>query len=53
MVATGIPIHRRFRMDEAFHVLEGLLPDTCSPPGAPRGREQIREIARRYDTECR
>jgi mannose-6-phosphate isomerase-like protein (cupin superfamily) len=103
MVGTGIPIHRHFRMEEAFYVLEGsgnvvlddvrhafergasiIIPkntwhgfenpchelqllwivspagldgffrDTCSPPGAPAkslSREQIREIARRYDTE--
>ena len=105
MVGTGIPIHRHFRMDEAFYVLEGngtvvlddvryafergasiFIPkntwhgfenprhelrllwivspagldgffrDTCSPPGAPAkslSRDQIREIARRYDTEFR
>ena len=105
MVGTGIPIHRHFRMDEAFYVLEGngtvvlddvryafergasiFIPkntwhgfenprhelrllwivspagldgffrDTCSPPGAPAkslNRDQIREIARRYDTEFR
>lgn len=105
MVGTGIPIHRHFRMDEAFYVLEGngtvvlddvryafergasiFIPkntwhgfenprhelrllwivspagldgffrDTCSPPGGPAkslNRDQIREIARRYDTEFR
>lgn len=104
-VGTGIPIHRHFKMDEAFYVLEGagnvvlddvrhpvergttiFIPkntwhgfenpvhellllwivtpagldgffrDTCSPPGAPARsltREQIREIARKYDTEFR
>jgi len=102
-VGTGIPIHRHFKMDEAFYVLEGsgtfvlsderhtfdkgasvFIPknswhgfenpehellllwivtppgldgffhETCSPPGAPPKqltREQIREIARKYDTE--
>jgi quercetin dioxygenase-like cupin family protein len=105
MTGTGIPVHRHFKMDEAFYVLEGsgtvLLNDvrhpfekgsvisipknswhgfenpehellvlwvvtpagldeffreTCSAPGAPGKRltrEQIREIARRYDTEFR
>jgi mannose-6-phosphate isomerase-like protein (cupin superfamily) len=105
MVGTGIPLHRHFRMDEAFYVLEGsgkvvlgdvphafdrgasiFIPkntwhgfenprhelqllwivspagldgffrDTCSPPGAPAkslSRDQIRKIARRYDTEFR
>lgn len=104
-VGTGIPIHRHFRMDEAFYVLEGsgivvledvrhafergasiFIPkntwhgfenpdyelrllwivspagldgffrDTCSPPGAPARslrQDEIREIARRYDTEFR
>lgn len=36
--------------------LEGFFRDTCSPPGAPAkslSRDQIREIARRYDTEFR
>lgn len=103
MAGSGIPIHRHFKMDEAFLVLEGggtvILDDvrhplekgatifipkntwhgfenpdhellvlwvvtpsgldgffreTCSPPGAPPKqftREQIREIARKYDTE--
>lgn len=105
MVGTGIPIHRHFKMDEAFYVLEGsgnvtlndvhhsferggtiFIPrntwhgfensdhellllwivspsgldgffrDTCSPPGVaakPLTREQIREVARKYDTEFR
>lgn len=105
MAGTGIPIHRHFKMDEAFYVLEGsgifllndvrhpfgqggtiFIPknswhgfenpdhellllwvvspagldgffrDTCSPPGVPAKqltREQIREIARKYDTEFR
>lgn len=105
MVGTGIPIHRHFKMDEAFYVLEGsglfilndvrhsfekggtiFIPknswhgfenpdhellllwvmspagldgffrDTCSPPGMPAkqlSREQLREIARKYDTEFR
>jgi quercetin dioxygenase-like cupin family protein len=105
MRGTGIPVHRHFKMDEAFYVLEGsgrvLLNDvshpfekgsvisipkhswhgfenpdhellvlwvvapagldgffreTCSPPGTPAKqftREQIREIARKYDTEFR
>jgi len=105
MTGTGIPIHRHFKMDEAFHVLEGsgavvlddvrhafergatvyiprntwhgfenpdrellllwivspagldgFFRDTCSPPGVPvtpRTREQIHEIARKYDTEFR
>jgi quercetin dioxygenase-like cupin family protein len=105
MAGTGIPVHRHFKMDEAFYVLEGsgrvLLNDvvhpfekgsvisipknswhgfenpdhellvlwvvtpagldgffreTCSAPGLPArqlSREQIREIARRYDTEFR
>ena len=105
MRGTGIPVHRHFKMDEAFYVLEGsgrvLLNDvphpfekgsvisiprnswhgfenpdhellvlwviapagldgffreTCSPPGMPAkalSREQIREIARKYDTEFR
>jgi quercetin dioxygenase-like cupin family protein len=105
MVGTGIPIHRHFKMDEAFYVLEGsgifilndvrhpfekggtiFIPtnswhgfenpdhellllwavspagldgffrDTCSPPGVPAKqltREQIREIARKYNTEFR
>jgi len=103
MAGSGIPIHRHFKMDEAFSVLEGsgtvilnevrhpfeqgatiFIPkntwhgfenpdhelllmwvvtpagldgffrDTCNPPGmAPKQltREQIREIARKYDTE--
>jgi quercetin dioxygenase-like cupin family protein len=36
--------------------LDGFFRDTCSPPGAPAKsltRDQIREIARRYDTEFR
>ncbi len=105
MVGTGIPIHRHFKMDEAFYVLEGsgtfilnnlrhsfekggtiFIPknswhgfenpdhellllwvvspagldgffrDTCSPPGVPLKhltREQVNEIARKYDTEFR
>ncbi|HXJ86731.1 MAG TPA: cupin domain-containing protein [Candidatus Binatia bacterium] len=105
MAGSGVPIHRHFKMDEAFYVLEGsgililnevrhsfakgtsifiakntwhgfenadhellllwvvtpggldgFFRDTCSPPGAPPKqltREQIREIARRYDTEFR
>jgi quercetin dioxygenase-like cupin family protein len=105
MVGTGIPIHRHFKMDEAFYVLEGsgifilndarhsfekggtiFIPknswhgfenpdhelillwvvspagldgffrDTCNPPGMPPKqltREQINEIARKYDTEFR
>ena len=105
MTGTGIPVHRHFKMDEAFYVLDGsgtfilndarhafekgdtiFIPktswhgfenpdhellllwtmtpvgldgffhETCSPPGAPPKqltREQIREIARKYDTEFR
>ena len=105
IIGTGIPIHRHFRMDEAFYILEGsgnvvlddvrqafepgasiFIPkntwhgfenprhelrllwivspagldgffrDTCSPPGAAArslSRDQIREIARRHDTEFR
>ena len=105
MASSGIPIHRHFKMDEAFYVLEGsgivilndvrypfekggtiIIPknswhgfenpdheltflwvvtpaglegffrETCSPVGAPPKqltREQIREIARKYDTEFR
>lgn len=105
MVGTGIPIHRHFKMDEAFYVLDGsgifmlndvrhsfekggtiFIPknswhgfensdhellllwvvspagldgffrDTCSPPGVPSKqltREQIKDIARKYDTEFR
>ena len=105
MVGSGIPIHRHFKMDEAFYVLEGsgivilndvrhsfekggtiFIPknswhgfenpdhellllwvvspagldgffrETCSPPGAPRKqftRDQIKEIARKYNTEFR
>jgi quercetin dioxygenase-like cupin family protein len=105
MVGTGIPVHRHFRMDEVFYVLEGsgifilndvrhafekggtifipknswhglenpdrellllwvvqpagldgLFRDACSAPGVPPNRltrEQINEIARRYDTEFR
>ena len=105
MAGSGIPIHRHFKMDEAFLVLEGsgavilddvrhpfekgatiFIPkntwhgfenpdhellvlwvvtspgldgffrDTCNPPGTPPKqltREQIREIARKYDTEFR
>jgi len=105
MTGTGIPIHRHFKMDEAFYILEGsgtfilndvrhpfekgatiFIPknswhgfenpdhellllwmvapagldgffhDTCNPPGVPPKkltREQIRETARRYDTEFR
>lgn len=36
--------------------LDGFLRDICSPPGMPPKqltREQIREIARKYDTEFR
>ena len=36
--------------------LDGFFRETCSPPGAPAKqftREQIRKIARRYDTEFR
>jgi quercetin dioxygenase-like cupin family protein len=36
--------------------LDGFFRETCSPPGAPAKqftREQIREIAQRYDTEFR
>ena len=36
--------------------LDGFFRDTCSAPGAPAkslSRDQIREIARRYDTEFR
>ena len=103
MVGTGIPVHRHFKMDEAFYVLEGsgtfilndvrhafdkgasiFIPknswhgfenpehellvlwivtpsgldgffrETCNVPGGPPkqlSREQIREIARKYDTE--
>ena len=105
MRGTGIPIHRHFKMDETFLVLEGsgtltlddvphpfekgstlFIPkntwhgfsnpdaellmlwavtpagldsffrDTCTPSGTPPKqltREQIREIARKYDTEFR
>jgi len=105
MTGTGIPVHRHFKMDEAFYVLQGsgtvvlndvrhpfakggtisipkntwhgfenpdqellvlwvvapagldgFFRETCSPPGAPPKqltREQIREIARKYDTEFR
>jgi len=105
MTGTGIPVHRHFKMDEAFLVLEGsgtfllnnvrhpfekggtifipknnwhgfenpdhellllwvvsppgldgFFQETCSPPGTPAkglSREEIREIARRYDTEFR
>jgi len=105
LVDSGIPIHRHFKMDEAFYVLEGggvvilndvrhpfekggtiFIPEnswhgfenpdhellllwvvspagldgffreTCSPPGVPPKqltREQIKEIARKYDTEFR
>jgi mannose-6-phosphate isomerase-like protein (cupin superfamily) len=105
MTGTGIPVHRHFKMDEAFYILEGsgvfildevrhsfdkgavayipknswhgfenpdhellllwimapagldgFFRETCSPPGAPPKqltREQIREIARKYDTEFR
>ena len=105
MAGSGIPVHRHFKMDEAFYVLEGsgvvilnevrhpfekggsiFIPrnswhgfenpdqvvtllwvvtpagldgffrETCSPLGAPPKqltREQIREIARKYDTEFR
>jgi quercetin dioxygenase-like cupin family protein len=34
--------------------LDGFFRDTCSPPGAPTKqltREQIKEVARKYDTE--
>ena len=105
MTGTGIPVHRHFKMDEAFYVLEGsgrvllndvphqfekgsvisipknswhgfenpehellllwvvtpagldgFFRDTCNRPGVPGKqltREQIREIARTYDTEFR
>jgi quercetin dioxygenase-like cupin family protein len=105
MAGSGIPIHRHFKMEEAFLVqegsgtvilddvrhpfekgatifipkntwhgfenpnheflllwvvtppgLDGFFRDTCSPPGTPPKqltREQIREIARKYDTEFR
>jgi quercetin dioxygenase-like cupin family protein len=105
MVGTGIPIHRHFKMDEAFLVLEGsgtfilndvrhpfekggtiFIPknswhgfenpdhellllwvaspagldgffrETCTPPGVPPKqltRQQIKEIALKYDTEFR
>lgn len=105
MKGSGIPVHRHFKMDEAFYVLggsgrvllndvphafdkgsvisiprnswhgfenpdhellvlwvvtpaglDGFFRDTCNPPGAPARqltREQIREIARKYDTEFR
>jgi len=105
MAGSGIPIHRHFKMDEAFYVMEGsgvlilnevrhpfekggtmFIPrnswhgfenpdqeltllwvvtpsgldgffrETCSSLGAPPKqftREQIREIARKYDTEFR
>lgn len=105
MAGTGIPIHRHFKMDEAFFVLEGsgtfilndvrhpfekggtiFIPknswhgfenpdhellllwivspagldgffrETCTPPGlAPKQltRQQIKDIARKYDTEFR
>jgi len=106
MAGTGIPIHRHFKMDEAFYVLEGsgifilndvchsfekggtiFIPknswhgfenpdhellllwvvspaglldgffrETCSPPGVrPKQltREQIKQIALKYDTEFR
>lgn len=105
MAGSGIPVHRHFKMDEAFWVLEGsgivILDDvphpfekgatifipkntwhgfensqhellllwvvtpagldgffrkTCSPVNAPAKkltREQISEIAKRYDTEFR
>jgi quercetin dioxygenase-like cupin family protein len=105
MAGTGIPIHRHFKMDEAFYILEGsgivILDDvrhsfekgamifipknswhgfenpdqellvlwvvspagldgffreTCNPPGVPPKqltREQVKEIAWKYDTEFR
>ena len=105
MAGSGIPVHRHFKMDEAFSVLEGsgavtlndvrhpfekgatiFIPkdtwhgfenpdhellllwvvtpagldgffrETCNPVGVPPKqltREQIREIAKRYDTEFR
>jgi len=105
MAGSSIPVHRHFKMDEAFWVLEGsgvvllenvrhpfekgatiFIPkntwhafenpqhellllwvvtptgldgffrETCNPPGVPPKqltREQIREIARKYDTEFR
>jgi len=105
MTGSGIPVHRHFKMDEAFSVLEGsgavtlndvrhpfekgatiFIPkdtwhgfenpdhellllwvvtpagldgffrETCNPVGVPPKqltREQIREIAKRYDTEFR
>jgi hypothetical protein len=36
--------------------LDGFFRETCTPPGTPTkhlAREQIREIAKRYDTEFR
>jgi quercetin dioxygenase-like cupin family protein len=105
MAGSGITVHRHFKMDEAFYVLDGsgvlilnevrypfekggtiFIPrnswhgfenpgheltllwavtpagldgffrETCSPLGAPPKqltREQILEIARKYDTEFR
>jgi quercetin dioxygenase-like cupin family protein len=105
MAGSGIPVHRHFKMDEAFWVLEGsgvvilegvrhpfekgatiFIPrntwhgfenpqhellllwvvtpagldgffrETCTPPGVPLKQptqEQVREIARKYDTEFR
>ena len=105
MLGTGIPVHRHFKMDEAFYVLEGsgrvllndvphgfgkgsvisipnntwhgfenpdhellllwvvspagldgFFRDTCNPPGVPPKqftRDQIREIARKYEMEFR
>jgi quercetin dioxygenase-like cupin family protein len=105
LAGSGIPVHRHFKMDEAFSVLKGsgvvtlddvrhpfekgatiFIPkntwhgfenpqhellllwvvtpagldsffrETCSPPGVPPKQltqEQIREIARKYDTEFR
>ena len=105
MAGTGIPVHRHFKMDEAFYVLagsgrvllndvphafekgsvisipknswhgfenpehellllwvvtpaglDGFFRETCNPPEAAAKqltREQIREIARKYDTEFR
>lgn len=105
MAGSGIPIHRHFKMDEAFYVLagsgtltlnevshsfepgatvfipknawhgfqnpdhellllwvvmpaglDGFFRETCNPRGVPAkhfSREQINEIARKYDTEFR
>jgi quercetin dioxygenase-like cupin family protein len=105
MAGSGIPVHRHFKMDEAFWVLggsgvviledvrhpfekgatifiprntwhgfenpqhellllwvvtpaglDGFFRETCTPPGVPLKQptqEQVREIARKYDTEFR